>query len=107
MTTARLGALMINAGRPADEQKLDPPCQCCGAEEETDEHVIIHCSKLEEPRQSPMNKVARDQWRKSASELWWDIRRTRARTSSVSRRWARMKQFLPCLLPPTAVWRLR
>jgi hypothetical protein len=30
MTSARLGALMTNAGRPADGELLDPTCPCCG-----------------------------------------------------------------------------
>jgi hypothetical protein len=64
MTTARLGSLMINAGRAADGQKTDPSCQCCGAEQETDEHLIIDCDKLHEPRKKLMSKVKDDdQWR--------------------------------------------
>ena len=41
MTTARLGALMTNAGRSADGAQLDPTCIRCHNEPDTVGHVLV------------------------------------------------------------------
>jgi hypothetical protein len=50
MTTARLGALMTNAGRSADGAQIDPLCTCCRKEHDTARHVLLQCPSMEAPR---------------------------------------------------------
>jgi hypothetical protein len=50
MTTARLGALMTNAGRAADGAQLDPECSCCQDGPDTARHVLLRCQALKGPR---------------------------------------------------------
>jgi hypothetical protein len=50
MTTARLGALMTNAGRAADGAQLDPECSCCHDGPDTARHVLLRCQALKGPR---------------------------------------------------------
>ena len=52
MTTARLGALMTNAGRPADGELLDPVCPCCGHGHDTARHMMLECAAMNKPRSS-------------------------------------------------------
>ena len=50
MVTARTGALMTNAGRPADGANVDPTCSCCGRGHDTARHIILDCRALDKPR---------------------------------------------------------
>ena len=61
MTTARLGALMTNAGRSADGAQLDPTCPCCYNDPDTARHVLLQCEALEPPR-NEMWDLAMDIW---------------------------------------------
>jgi hypothetical protein len=57
MTTARLGALMTNAGRSADGTQVDPICVCCQEEPDTARHVLLQCQALETPRDELWEQV--------------------------------------------------
>jgi hypothetical protein len=57
MTTARLGALMTNAGRSADGAQLDPTCICCHENPDTARHVLLRCPALENPRDELWEQV--------------------------------------------------
>jgi hypothetical protein len=61
MTTARAGALMTNAGRAADGDKLDPTCICCQKEHDTARHVLLECEALTPPR-NELWELAMDIW---------------------------------------------
>ena len=50
MTSARLGALMTNAGRTADGEDIDPTCTCCYEDQDTARHMLLQCRALESPR---------------------------------------------------------
>jgi hypothetical protein len=50
ITSARLGALMTNAGRPADGELLDPACTCCGHGYDTARHMMLECAAMNKPR---------------------------------------------------------
>jgi hypothetical protein len=52
MTSARLGALMTNAGRPADGELIDPACPCCGHGHDTARHMMLECAAMNKPRSS-------------------------------------------------------
>ena len=57
MTSARLGALMTNAGRTADGEKLDPTCTCCKNNHDTARHVLLGCKAMEIPRNRMWRQV--------------------------------------------------
>jgi hypothetical protein len=50
MTSARLGALMTNAGRTADGGHINPTCTCCHTQHDTARHVLLQCQALASPR---------------------------------------------------------
>ena len=58
MTTARLGALMTNAGRTADGELLDPTCPCCGRSYDTARHMMLDCAATTKPRNAMETDLA-------------------------------------------------
>ena len=50
MTSARLGALLTNAGRASDREEIDPWCACCRDGTDTAKHMLIQCEAMDAPR---------------------------------------------------------
>jgi hypothetical protein len=59
MTAARLGALMTDAGRTADGEKLDPTCRCCERDHDTARHMMLECQALHRPRTTMLQTTER------------------------------------------------
>jgi hypothetical protein len=63
MTAARLGALMTDAGKTADGEKLDPTCRCCKKGHDTARHMMLECKMLHRPR-TTMQQIVKKIWNK-------------------------------------------